>query len=267
MPIDYAAIEAAVREAGQQMLSAHVTPEAVSTKEGAANFVTTYDVKNQQLLISRFSRILPEAKVFGEEETEGSSHVATDRGYVFYIDPIDGTTNFMFGLRHSNVSVGLMLDGRMVAGWVYVPYTDEMYTAVRGEGARLNGQPIRIADRHLSEGIAFFGCARYYNEGREDAVFDTAKAIFRQALALRCGGSAAMDICRTAASASVAYFELFLSPYDYAAASVIVEEAGGVITQIDGSPLTFDHGCSVVAGVPLAAGEVRAIAMPYCSEA
>lgn len=242
-------IEQLVREAGGMML--HATGITRRDKEGPANFVTQYDTKIQSFLIQALSGLFPGCGFFGEEETEGN--VRGKSGYTFYIDPIDGTTNFLFGYRHSCVSVGLAENGRMIAGWVYKPYTDEMYTAQRGSGAFLNGQRLMIRDEGIGNGIVAFGCARY-NDTEVQLMFDVVKECFLNSLSIRNGGSAALDLCRIASGSNAAYFELKLQPYDYAASSVIIEEAGGVIGTAEGAPIDLEGPCSIVAGTPTAVG-------------
>lgn len=264
MSIDFRKIEEIIREAGKILLDAKITSDSVYQKEGAANFVTKYDMLIQSFLIERFAVLCPEASFYGEEDTEGSEQEINSKPYVFFIDPIDGTTNFLFGYKHSCISVGLMYQKKMLAGYVYNPYTDDMYTAVKGQGAFLNGNLLDIKNQGIGEGIVSFGCARY-NEEHVDLLFKVVKTLFMKSLSVREGGSAALDLCRIAAGANVSYLELKLQPYDYAAASVIIEEAGGVIMQIDGLPITFDRPCSIVGGSPRAVEEVRKI-IRDCSE-
>lgn len=256
--IDFGAVEDLVRSAGKMILHAHLTDEAVHEKEGPANYCTDYDVAIQRYLIEGLKKIIPQAGFFGEEDTEDNQ--APDNKYVFYIDPIDGTTNFMFGYHHSCVSVGLACEGRMIAGYVYNPYVDEMYAGFRGKGSFLNGKKLHMKDTPLCGGIAAFGCARY-NDGGVDTLFSAVKELFLRSLSIRNGGSAALDLCRVASGNNVAYMELKLQPYDYAAASVIVEEAGGKITQVDGSAIALDRPCSIVAGTPCAWEETRQIVL------
>lgn len=249
------AIQATVRKAGKMILEAHVGKDEIHSKTGPANFVTDYDVKIQQLLIEKLSSLIPGCSFFGEEDT-AENQKTVGKGYTFFIDPIDGTTNFMFDYKNSCVSVGLSMDDKIIAGWVYNPYTDQMWRAARGNGAFLNDRSLRIDDKGLQEGIMAFGAARY-NEG--DGIFDILPTLFKRSLSLRNGGSAAIDLCRIASGSNVGYVEMLLQPYDYAAASVIIEEAGGVISQADGSPITLDRGCSIVAGTRKAASEIREI--------
>ena len=252
--IDEKVIEAVIREAGGMILSAHLGEQNIHQKIGPANFVTDYDTQIQRFLIDRLSAILPGCSLFGEEDTEGNKR--SIEGQVFFIDPIDGTTNFMFDYKNSCVSVGLAEDGVMIAGWVFDPYTDQMWSAQSGEGAWLNGKKLTVENRGLENGICAFGCARY-NEG--DGIFDILPTLFMRSLSIRNGGSAAIDLCRIASGSNVAYIEMLLQPYDYAAASVIIEEAGGQICQVSGNPITLDRGCSIVAGTPKAIEEIRRI--------
>lgn len=255
--IDFKRIEEIVRQAGNMILTAHVTDESIHQKEGLANFVTNFDIEIQRFLIRELKAILPEASFFGEEDTEESCRDQLE-GYCFFIDPIDGTTNFMFDYNFSCVSVGLAFEKEMIAGFVYNPYVDEMYTAIKGQGSALNGRRLCMPDRPVSQGIIAFGCARY-NEGDTDKLFAAVKELYLRSLCVRNGGSAALDLCRTASGSNAAYLELKLQPYDYAAASIIIEEAGGQITQADGSPITLDAPCSIVAGTFRAAKEVREV--------
>lgn len=255
---DYQTIEDMVRSAGKMMLRARLAGSSVHQKQGFANFYTDYDVAIQQFLIDGFRGILHDAAFYGEEDTEGNQGASAHGKYTFYIDPIDGTTNFMFGYHHSCVSVGLACENQIVAGFVYNPYVEEMYTGIRGQGSCLNGRKLQMVNNALKQGIVAFGCARY-NESDTDIVFDVAKRLYLNSLSIRNGGSAALDLCRIASGNNVAYVELKLQPYDYAAASVIVEEAGGRISKADGSAITLQSPCSIVCGTNTAWEETRRI--------
>ena len=255
--IPSAEIIAILYEAGEILKKAHLENDEIHGKTGLANFVTDYDVKIQEFLIEKFHTLMPEAGFFGEESTEGNGG---DRdGYCFYIDPIDGTTNFIFEYHHSCISIGLSYKKKMIAGFIYNPYVDEMFSAIRGEGCFINGKKVKIKDIPLEKGIASFGCARY-NESDTDALFILTKMMYLNSLSIRNGGSAALDLCRVAAGRNTVYLELKLQPYDYAAASIMIEEAGGVITQLDGTAITLDQPCSILAGTPTAVEQVRQMA-------
>lgn len=257
-----AEIESIVREAGQIIRSAHLEQSDIHQKDGPANFVTDYDVRIQAFLIERLSAVVQDASFYGEEETEGNEHSVGD-GYTFFIDPIDGTTNFMFDYQFSCVSVGLAENGALIAGWVYNPYADRMYCAARGQGAFLNGKKLTIGDGSITDGIVAFGCARY-NDTKVDLLFDIVKELFLRSLSIRNCGSAALDLSRVATGSHVGFFEFRLQPYDFAAAAVIIEEAGGMICQPDGTPIILNGPCSIVAGTKTAVEEIKDIYEAHC---
>ncbi len=233
----------AMRECGEIILHADRGKNHIDEKAGHANFVTVYDKKIQQVLKERFSEILPEAVFVGEEE---DTHASVASGYAFIVDPIDGTTNFIKDYHLSVISVGLLLDGEKYMGAVYNPYLNEMYTAVIGEGAYLNGSPIHVSSQPLENGIVLFGTAPYYEElGRKS--FEMAYTYFKKALDVRRSGSAAFDLCCVAAGRAEVYFELCLSPWDFAAGALIVEEAGGKVTTVEGQHPTLSGKCSILA--------------------
>lgn len=247
-----------VREAGNILKSAHLEKDQIFDKEGDANFVTAFDMKIQKFLIDKILQEIPDASFYGEEEDESNKKEISETGYTFIIDPIDGTTNFMFDYNTSCISVGIAYNGELYAGIVYNPYVDAMYTGIKGQGSYVNGRKLELENRGLAEGVSAFGCARY-NENSTDLLFASVKELFYKTLAIRSSGSAAIDLSRVASGSNVVYFEMLLQPYDYAASAVIIEEAGGVITQIDGSPITIDKGCSILAGTKRASEELRAL--------
>ena len=233
----------AVRVCGAIILNADRTKSNIDEKAGHANFVTTYDKKVQSELQTKLLAILPEAVFVGEEE---DVHASVKDGYAFIVDPIDGTTNFIKDYHASAISVGLAKDGERYMGVVYNPYLDEVFTAVKGQGSFLNGEPIHVSDQPLENGIVIFGTATYYDEFAK-ATFDMAYEYYCKALDVRRSGSAAIDLCNVAAGRAELFFELRLCPWDYAAGSLIVEEAGGVVTKIDGGEITLNEGCGVLA--------------------
>jgi len=248
-------IYAIVRETGKALLDFMQEKNAVYAKPGEGNYVTDCDFAVQKMLFSRLKEVLPEATFYGEEDTEGNTGKVAEKGYTFIIDPIDGTTNLLYGYHHSCISVGLAKDGEMVLGAVYNPFTDDFYRAEKGKGAYLNGKRVEVLPRGIKDGIAAFGIARY-NETDANLFFSMVRRLYETAPGIREGGSAALDLCRVAVNANAVYVEFKLSPYDYAAASLIITEAGGVIVQPDGSPLSLQQPCGVVAGSKEAADEL-----------
>lgn len=233
----------AVREAGRIVLSASDIERATAEK-GAGNFVTKYDVLVQEYLKKELLTILPEAHFMGEEGKEQADSL---HGLCFIVDPIDGTANFVRGLRCSAISVALAQDGELIAGVVYQPYIDEIFYAETGKGAFRNGRPIHVSDRAMCDGFYYFGTGSYY-EGTAGRTFAIARALFDSMLDLRRFGPAAYELCNVACGRLELGFEILLQPWDYAAAACILAEAGGRITQLDGAPITLDRPCSILAG-------------------
>ena len=182
----------------------------------------------------------------GEEEGAESFREEYRSGYAFVIDPIDGTTNFIKGYRPSVVSIGLLRDGVPYIGVVYNPYHDIVYKARRGKGAFRNNVPIRSSDEPLSGSIFSMGTAPYYEELTARS-FRIAEHYLHRTIDMRRSGSAAWDLCLLAEGVTGLFYELKLGLWDFAAGAVIAEEAGCVMTDIDGHALTYDGPSSVLA--------------------
>jgi myo-inositol-1(or 4)-monophosphatase len=233
-----------VRRAGDIILSADMNKAELEVKSGPGDFVTKYDRAVQDMLCDELKKVLPEAEFIGEE----TGLVNRKRnGYCFIVDPIDGTTNFAWNYRHSAVSIGLAHQEKIVIGLVYNPYTDELFYAEAGKGAYLNGKHIYASERRLKNGLVCFGSSPY-DKTKADATFSLAKLLYKNSLDVRRSGSAALDICYIACGRCELFYEMTLSPWDYAAASLIVSEAGGMITTLQGESLQFDDKTSVLAG-------------------
>lgn len=236
-------ITAAQREASELMLHAHGILAEIKT--GHRDVVTEFDKKVQELLIERLGAAVPGAAFFCEENSRRDSLTADS---VFIIDPIDGTMNFVRGFHHSAISVAWMCRGELRAASVYNPYVQECFTALKGEGARLNGRPISASALPLSESVVCCGTAPYSPELAE-STFELIKRAFIAGLDIRREGSAALDMCSAAAGRAGVYFEPSVSLWDIAAGMLIVSEAGGLCCRLDGSPLPLDGSkTSVLAG-------------------
>jgi len=242
-----------VLEAGKIILSAHLKRDEVIQKSGRQNFVTQIDMQVQDFLEEKLHAVLPEASFFAEEDEEHRADLTN--GYVFVIDPIDGTSNFMKGLYPSCISVGLLLDGCPYMGIVYVPASDDLYSAVRGEGAVKNGKPIKASDDPLSFSLALFGTSAYYAPEIVDKAHADARFYQDRCIDIRRSGSAAYDLCMVACGAAGIYTEPLIQLWDYAAGALIAQEAGAVLTDQDGKPLSYDGPSSVVAASPGVAEE------------
>lgn len=240
----YERIDQIVRRAGALVRSAHNIEDGVREKTSHCDLVTEYDSMVQEQLYRELLEAFPDAGFYGEE---GDVCNIQGKSSHFIVDPIDGTTNFIRHARHSCISVGFMKDGQMEYGAVYQPYTDELFTAQRGMGAFLNGKPIHMRSVPLPESIAMFGSAVYYRE-TIPATARMMAELLPIVLDFRRSGSAALDICYLAAGRADVFFEACLRPWDYAAAALIAQEAGGVISALDGSPLRYIDRCSVAIG-------------------
>ena len=197
----------------------------------------------QALLVERLRTAVPGACFFCEENSVQEDLSAR---HVFIIDPIDGTMNFVKGMHHSCISAAYMSRGELLAAAVYNPYAGEMFTAVKGEGAFLNGRRIHADAAPLSETVFCLGSSPYRPDLADEA-FRLARIAFDASLDLRRFASAELDLCMVAAGRAGLFFELSLSFWDYAAGSLIVTEAGGVCSTITGGPLPLDGSKSTLA--------------------
>lgn len=226
-------IASIVREAGRIVLSAHDIASQTHEKTSAGDLVTDYDLAVETFLKEKLPPLMPGSIFFGEEEAENAG---PGRGWAFIVDPIDGTANFVRHLRQSAISVALACDGAVEYGVVYDPYRDEIFTAKRGGGAFLNGRPIHVSARPLSQGIFGMGTALYKREYIAPTLRVT-EQLFRRSCDFRRMGAAALDLCYVACGRFDAFFEYSLCPWDYAAGSLLITEAGGFVSTLDGQPL------------------------------
>ena len=230
-----------VREAGEIVLSAHDVWSQTHEKSSAADLVTEYDLAVERFLKEKLPPLVPGSLFFGEEEKENASPLT---GWVFIVDPIDGTTNFVRGLKHSAISVALAHDGAVEYGVVYDPYKDEIFSAKRGGGAFLNGRPIHVSERPLDQGVFGMGTAIYDRQFIAPTMRLT-EQLFRRSCDFRRLGAAALDLCNVACGRLDLFFEYSLSPWDHAAGGLILTEAGGVLSTLEGRPMDYTRRCSV----------------------
>lgn len=231
------------KEAGEIMVNAK--RPRIMEKAGHANFCTETDEKIQAFLIKRLQEILPEASFLGEEDGQDVFSEKMSSGYCFVVDPIDGTSNFIYEYRPSVVSIGLLKEGKPHMAVVYNPYDDMLFTAAAGQGAYMNGQRIMSSDLPLSDTLAVFGTAPYYTELQEKT-FDVARKLLKECVDLRRSGTAAWDMCCVAMGRCGMYFEMRIQLWDYAAAALIATEAGCTVTDMDGNPLSYTGQTSVI---------------------
>lgn len=237
-----------LREAGRRILSAcdvEHTGRVSEKGEDAANLVTAYDTAVQEYLVRELSALYPGARFLAEEQENDPAVLGAE--CCFVIDPIDGTANFVHGLRCSAISLSLLTHGEAVFAAVYDPYLDELFTAVRGGGAFLNGRRILVASRPPHRAMTVFGTSPYAKERYAAPTFRLAEALFRKTRDVRRSGSAALDLAHLAAGRIDVFFELTLSPWDIAAGILLIREAGGRITDLAGDPPGLGGTTSVLA--------------------
>lgn len=230
----------AVREGGQ-LMRAIERPE-VFVKDGHANFVTDGDLAVQKLLFGALAPVVPGAVFFAEEQDNAT---LTDAP-TWVIDPIDGTFNYLRGRDCSSISVALLIGKKPVLGVIYNPYRDELFAAERGKGAFRNGARIRVSEVPFERAMIGFGTSPYYPELAVRSL-EAAKRFLLEAGDLRRTGSAALDLCDVACGRSDVFYELTLSPWDFAAGSLIVEEAGGVFDMPEKPAVDFSAPAAILA--------------------
>lgn len=203
-----------------------------STKSSDTDMVTEFDRASERLIVARLSELRPDDAIIGEEGTD----TAGKSGVHWLIDPIDGTTNFMYGLPGYNVSIAARTAAGTVAAAVYLPCTDELFTAISGGGAQLDGAPIRCTTTAvLAHALVATGFS-YLPERRTAQARRVAQLIGR-VRDIRRSGAAAADLCYVAAGRLDVYYEEWLGPWDLAAGELIAREAGCRSGAFDGGPV------------------------------
>ncbi len=230
------AAQAAARQAGKMILERQGYT-AISEKADSS-LVTEADIKAQEMIIKMIRDHFPEHSIIAEEQDLSAQSGAAD---LWIIDPLDGTNNFAHRIPHFCVSIAYARSGRVAAGAVFDPVRNEMFTALRGKGAFLNGTPIRVSGaRSLQKAIVATGF--YYD--RDVVMRKTLNSIEKLFAAdihgIRRFGSAALDLCWVACGRFDAYFEYQLSIWDFAAGMLILDEAGGRCTDQKGGRLDLN---------------------------
>lgn len=225
-----------VRKASEEMLT---DTFEIAHKEGFANIVTSSDLAVQNVLKEGLASLLPGSGFLCEEEDRHQ----LGKEYTWIIDPIDGTANYSRGIDQCAICVGLKHHEEMELSVVYLPRTEELFSAVKGQGAFLNGKAIHVSSRQFADAVMSTALPVYHKE-YADVCSVIIKETFKQCNDIRRFGAAAPELCYLAMGRTELYFEYLLSPWDYAAASLIVTEAGGVIANLDGHtpPLTEPSG-------------------------
>jgi myo-inositol-1(or 4)-monophosphatase len=214
------------------------------SQKGPADFVTRADRKAEKVIVEELKKARPK---WGFHLEEGGEIAGTDGQHVWVVDPIDGTTNFIHGIPHFAVSIGVTRNGEPVAGVIYNPISDELFAAERGGGAYVNDRRLRVSGRRdISDAVIACGIP---HRGRGDhAEFRRELAqVQAKAAGIRRAGTASLDLAWVAAGRLDGYWERGLKPWDICAGIVMVREAGGFAADIDGGPDVMTTG-DIMAG-------------------
>ena len=222
-----------------------------------ANMVTLYDVAVQSFLIEEIKKHIPSAYFVAEEKENDEESLS--REYCFIIDPIDGTANFIHDYRHSCISLAMLSCGEVVFSAVYDPYLRELFSAEKGRGAFLNGKKIRVSERDMEHSIVAFGTSPYHKKRLGDSTFKLCRELFEACSDIRRCGSAALDLAYLAAGRNDIFFEMELCPWDFAAGWLLIREAGGAVTDLEGNELDLSHSCPVIAANKVVYDELLSI--------
>ena len=213
--------------------------------KGEQDFVTEVDTSVQKLINEKLRDLYPDIQMFGEEKDNSEVDF---NGDVWILDPVDGTTNLIHDYRFSALSLGYSEAGDLCFGVVYQPYTDELFYAQKGKGAFLNGKPIHVSGaQKIHDSLISFGTNPYLRGELSDRDFEIVNNIFKECVDVRRLGSAALDLCYIAAGRCEGFFERRLKPWDFAAGTVIIREAGGEVVDYEGRVVDHTQASGIVA--------------------
>jgi len=227
-------LEEALREAGELFLKGYRAPKEVRHK-GTVDLVTQYDVAIEERLIKRLGELFPKYQVVGEESGDAEKRPQK----AIYLDPIDGTTNFVHTIPFCAISLGVWEENTPIAAAVYNPVLDELFVAQKGAGAFLNGQQLAVSDTaDLQQSLLATGFPyTKVNKGRDYRwVLQSMANLLPHTQDIRRLGSAALDLCYVARGIYDGFYECNLKPWDVAAGILLVEEAGGRVSDWRGEP-------------------------------
>jgi len=221
--------------AAGKLLLRNVSRHRLVHFKGKINLVTEMDLRSEKLIVARLRKLLPDASFLTEE----GSAVESDSPYKWVIDPLDGTTNYAHTFPIWCVSIALEWHGEIVLGCVYDPNRNELFTAVRGKSARLNGRLIRVSERRRLDQSMLATGFPYDIQTSSINNLDHFVSFATTARAVRRAGSAALDLCYLAMGRFDGFWELKLHPWDTAAGTLIVKQAGGRVTDFRGKPFSI----------------------------
>jgi len=249
----------AARRAGDIIIRGLARFEGMeASSKGLNDFVTSTDLAAEAAIIETLSTAYPHHGFLAEES--GARPGTSDVTWI--IDPLDGTTNFIHGFPQFCVSIACQMGGRMEHAVIYDPMRQEIFTASRGDGAYLESKRLRVSKQRTLEG-ALIGTGFPYRENLQllDPYMEMLKAVMKKAAGLRRPGSAALDLAYVAAGRTDAFWEIGLKPWDTAAGSLLIREAGGLIATLDGGE--YKQNGNVLAGTPRVFNELMETIAPF----
>lgn len=216
-------------------------------QKGTHDLVTDIDRRSEELILARIAAHFPGHAIITEE----SGSLNGQHESCWYIDPLDGTINYTHGLGFFSVSIAYAEHGRLKLGVVYDPFHDETFAAEAGQGATLNGAPIRVTEAEaLADTLLVTGLPKHLNYVDGQQAFDLFEAFTLRCQGVRRLGSAALDLCYVACGRMDGYWELHVNHYDVAAGALVASEAGARTTRADGGPDLLTMPCSILAANP-----------------
>lgn len=245
-------IENIARKAGKIILNKEEL--LIEEKTDVTNLVTNMDIKSQKFIVEECRKLIPNSSFFAEEE--GLQELSNE--FTWVIDPIDGTTNYAYDFHHSCISIALLYKKQGIIGVVYNPYLDECFVGIDGKQSTCNGIEIHASNNDAKHAIVLFGTTPY-NKKLGINTFELAKQIFMHCRDVRRSGSAALDFCYVASGRVDAFFELELSPWDYAAGRIIALNAGVVGIALNQETFDYSNKIGIYFANPVCFEEIRKI--------
>ena len=224
-------------------------------------FVTQVDLAAEEAIIGSITERYPDHAFLAEE-----GGARGDGDYVWIIDPLDGTTNFIHGFPVFAVSIGLRIKGKLEVGVIYDPNRQEIFTAMRGRGAQVDGHRIRVSGRPDLDGALIGTGFPYRNQGHRAHYLKMLESVLEHTAGIRRPGAAAIDLAYVAAGRLDGFWEFGLHAWDIAAGSLLIREAGGLISELQGDGDYFDSG-NVVAGSPKVHDALKKLLTPHLPRA
>ncbi len=235
----------AARRAGDLIIRSRDELDRIEVTEKSLNdFVTEVDIKAEEIIIQTIKEAYPDHAFLGEETGKHG-----DSDTVWIIDPLDGTSNYIHGFPHVCVSIAIQHKGVLEHGIIYDPLRQEIFTATRGGGARLNNRRIRVSQRReLTNALIGTGFP-FRDKKLWDTYIKIFEQFFKESAGIRRAGSAALDLAYVAAGRLDGFWEFGLKPWDIAAGALLIKEAGGLVTDFNGSENFLESG-NIVAACP-----------------